>query len=68
MQHETATPRSARSSFEAYAKIAEGRRDNNKLRTDALERATKACGVTLTLLTVELVLAFVAVAVHAGVV
>ena len=49
---------------EAYAKIAEGRRDNNKLRTDALERATKACGVTLTLLTVELVLAFVAVAVQ----
>ncbi len=49
---------------EAYAEIAEGRRDNNKKRTDALERATKACAVSVGCVAVELAVAFVAVAVH----
>jgi hypothetical protein len=48
----------------AYAKIAEGRRANNRLRTDALERATIACGLAFVCITVELILAFVAVGVQ----
>jgi hypothetical protein len=49
---------------DAYAKIAEGRRANNRQRTDALERATKACGVAFACVAVELILAFTAVGVQ----
>ena len=49
---------------DAYSKIAEGRRKNNQLRTDALEDATKACGVALAFVAIELILAFVAVGVR----
>lgn len=42
----------------------EGRRANNAQRADALEAAAKACGVALAFITIELVLAFVAVAVQ----
>jgi hypothetical protein len=48
----------------AYAQIAEGRRVNNRLRTDALEHATVACGLAFACITVELILAFVAVGVQ----
>lgn len=48
----------------AYADIAEGRRTNNAERAEALEAAAKACGVALAFITIELVLAFVAVAVQ----
>jgi hypothetical protein len=48
----------------AYADIAQGRRANNALRASALDRAAKACGVATLLIAVELVLAFIAVAVQ----
>jgi hypothetical protein len=48
----------------AYADIAEGRRKNNAKRAKALDGAAKACGVALLFIGVELVLAFVAVAVQ----
>jgi len=49
---------------DAYAKIAEGRRANNRTRTDALERATQACGIAVVCIAIELILAFVAVGVQ----
>ena len=49
---------------DAYSKIAEGRRTNNKKRTDALEDATKACAVAFVCIGIELILAFVAVGVQ----
>jgi hypothetical protein len=49
---------------DAYAKIAEGRRANNSKRTDALESATKACGVAVAFIAIELVLAFTAVGIQ----
>jgi hypothetical protein len=48
----------------AYADIAEGRRKNNGARADALDSAAKACAVATVFIAVELVLAFVAVAVQ----
>jgi hypothetical protein len=48
----------------AYADIAEGRRKNNGARAEALDDAAKACGVALLFTAVQLVLAFVAVAVQ----
>lgn len=48
----------------AYAKIADGRRHNNQLRTNALEAATKTCGVAFLFIGLELTLAFVAVCVR----
>jgi len=48
----------------AYADVAEGRRRNNGTRAHALDDAAKACGVALLFIAVELVLAFVAVAVQ----
>lgn len=50
--------------IDAYATIAEGRRANNRKRTDALECATKACGVAVACIAIELILAFVAVGVQ----
>jgi hypothetical protein len=49
---------------DAYSTIAEGRRANNKKRTEALELATKACGVALACIAAELILAFTAVGVQ----
>jgi hypothetical protein len=49
---------------DAYAKIAEGRRANNLVRSQALELATKACGIACVAVAAELILAFVAVAVQ----
>lgn len=48
----------------AYATIADGRRKNNAHRADALEAAARACGVAIGFTGLELVLAFVAVAVR----
>jgi prepilin signal peptidase PulO-like enzyme (type II secretory pathway) len=48
----------------AYAEIAKGRRANNAKRSAALDYATKACGIAALVITAELVLAFVAVAVQ----
>lgn len=48
----------------AYAEIAEGRRKNNEKRANALDCAAKACGVATVFIAVELVLAFIAVAVQ----
>lgn len=49
---------------DAYSKIAEGRRANNRARTDSLESATKACGIALAFIAAELTLAFIAVGVQ----
>ena len=45
----------------AYAKIAQVRRENNKARADAVSAAARACGVTLSCVALELVVAFAAV-------
>jgi hypothetical protein len=49
---------------DAYATIAEGRRANNRKRTDALESATVACGIAVACIAIELILAFTAVGVQ----
>lgn len=49
---------------DAYAKIAEDRRANNQKRTDALEQATKATAFAFACVSIEIVLAFTAVAVQ----
>ena len=48
--------------IEAYAKIAESRRANNKARAEALLDASRWCGMTMLLVGTELAVAFVAVA------
>ncbi len=49
---------------DAYAKIAEDRRKVNAERATAVDKAAIACGFAMFLIGTELVLAFVAVAVH----
>jgi hypothetical protein len=49
---------------EGYATIAEGRRENNERRAIALDRAGWACALTMLFIGIELVLAFVAVAIR----
>ena len=50
--------------IDAYADVADGRRANNKTRAKAMETAAVWCGLTMSLIAVELGLAFVAVAVQ----
>ncbi len=49
---------------EAYATIADGRRENNKKRADALDCAAKASGFAILFVGIQLLLAFIAVAVR----
>jgi hypothetical protein len=46
----------------AYADIASGRRANNSKRARAVDQAAMACGLAMTVVTAELVLAMIAVA------
>jgi hypothetical protein len=46
----------------AYADIASGRRENNERRAAAVDRAAVACGLAMLVVSIELLLAFLAVA------
>ena len=46
----------------AYADVASGRRENNAKRAAAVDRAAVACGLAMLVVSIELVLAFLAVA------
>lgn len=50
--------------IEAWTDVADGRRANNKKRAERVEEAAIVCGIAMAFIGIELVLAFVAVAVQ----